>query len=798
MSRRSPCLRIVLCLALAAAAGCTPQQPFYFGDDGDLSHYKGIATDLEVPDVDQRPLDEVCGASAPLSLANPDAQEIWELSLEDAIRYTLENSKVMHYLGGTVDTVGVQTGSIAERAPNGMVTTVYDPALAESNPRFGTEAALSAFDAQFSTSVFWEKADKPLNRVASDIFPNVDRHDLGTFQSQLSKTNATGGTTAIGYNVYYDFDQASPVGPPFGRLWKTDWNVDVTAEFRQPLFQGYGVQFNRIAGPGAIPGYNNGVILARIQTDLALADFEDGVRGMLFDTEKAYWRLYFHYRQLDAAKVGRDAALQTWRRIYNLQQKGARGGEAAQEAQAREQYWLFVGAMETARSDVYTAESQLRYMMGLAVADGRQIRPSDEPTSARVSFDWREVMCEALVRNVDIRRQKWQVKQKELELISAKNYLLPRLDAVGQYRWRGLGNDYWLANQTANTFDSAMGNLVNGDFQDWQFGLEFSLPIGFRKQMAGVRYAQLDLAKQRSVLRELELETSHDLAAAMRELDKFVSLTRTRYEQYIAAKHEVAAVQAAYETGTITLNVLLESQRRAAEAEVEYYRSLSKANENIAYVHYIKGSLLEYNGVWLAEGPWVGKAYFDAHRRAQARDAGLYMDYGFTQPKVISQGPYRQQQNCLAMPTEQLNVAPLEQIEPQQILEPTPEELPTPSPTDSSRSSLGQPAASGPTLSEAAPSDGTVLRMLGEKTGRVVAASGSRSSDVRPAGYNAPASSTGKTTRPAPLPETTAGQWKSANPWRSDAQTRKTSWHESDSHPTSAQGAGAASGWKRM
>ena len=50
-------------------------------------------------------------------------------------------------------------------------------------------------------------------------------------------------------------------------------------------------------------------------------------------------------------------------------------------------------------------------------------------------------MSEAMARNVDLRRQKWRVKETELELIAAKNFLLPRLDAVGQYRWRGLGDD---------------------------------------------------------------------------------------------------------------------------------------------------------------------------------------------------------------------------------------------------------------------------------------------------------------------------------------------------------------------
>jgi hypothetical protein len=59
-------------------------------------------------------------------------------------------------------------------------------------------------------------------------------------------------------------------------------------------------------------------------------------------------------------------------------------------------------------------------------------------------------------------------------------------------------------------------------------------------------------------------------------------------------------------------------------------------------VHYRKGSLLDYDGVYLAEGTWPAKAYFDAMRQARKRDAGYYMDYGYTRPNVVSQGPVQQ------------------------------------------------------------------------------------------------------------------------------------------------------------
>jgi outer membrane protein TolC len=667
MSRRSPSLNVILSLLLVASAGCGAQQPFFFFEDGDLSHYKGIATDLEVPDVDMQGLAEVDGSLPPLTLTNQTPTEIWDITLEEAVRIALTNSKVLRSLGGAITSAPDSLTRMADAVP-----TIYDPARSETNPRFGTEAALAAFDAQFSTSVFWEKNDTPRNTYSfgggdsplESAFPSVLDQDTGTFQARLSKFNATGGSSSLSHNVRYDWQNTS-------RRFPSDWNVDVTAEFRQPLWQGAGVQFNRIAGPGAIPGFNNGVVIARIKTDIALADFEAGVRNLVNDVERSYWELYLTYRELDAVVAGRDSSLQTWRKIHSLYELGARGGEAEKEAQAREQYFLFRAQVEERLSNVYAAENHLRYIMGLTSTDGRLARPADEPATAKVAFDWYETLGEGLVRSIDLRRQRWRVKEKELELIAAKNYLLPRFDVVGRYRWRGLGDHLIDANRKPGQFNDAYGSLTGGGYQESQIGLELSFPIGFRKEMAGVRHAQLNLARERTVLKEQELEISHQLAHAVRHLEKGLVLTRTNFNRRIAAKRQVEAVAAAYETDTVTLDLLLDAQRRLAEAEIQFFRSVVGYNLAITEVHFRKGSLLEYNGVYLAEGPWPGKAYFDARRRARARDAGLYMDYGFTRPNVISRGVY--EQHAGEMPPMEMEVYPEDVLVPEPIPTPAPE-----------------------------------------------------------------------------------------------------------------------------
>lgn len=819
MSRQFSILGVIwLAATIAATLGCRPQQPFYFHEDGDLSHYIGEATNIEYPDVEAERLGEVQGALAPLTLENPDPKEIWELSLEETMKIALDNAKVIRNLGGVVfGANGAQGEPASLTSQAASIPTMFDPAIAETDPRFGVEGALSAFDAQFETSVFWEKVDSPTNVEAgpfSAFRPEVSEQDLGTFQAQLSKVYPTGSVFSISHNVNYEW---SNVGI---RLFPSDWRTNVEAQFRQPLMRGAGVMYNRIAGPGAIPGFNNGVMIARIRTDIALGDFEAAVRNLVRDVERSYWELYYAYRRLDAVKAGRDSALQTWRQAkaeYDV--GGVRGregqarGSAQDEAQARQQYFLFDSTLKESLDNLYRTENALRYIMGLAATDGRLIRPANEPTTAKVNFDWFQSHTESLARNIELRQQKWRVKQRELELIASKNYLLPRLDAVGRYRWLGWGDN--LIDQ--NKGDSnAYSSLTDGLYQEWQIGLEMEMTLGFRRELAGVRNAKLLLAREREVLREAELEMSHQLTIAMRELDDNYHISQTNFNRYLAARDEVDAVLAAYEQGTTTLDQVLDAQRRLAEAVNDYYRRLVDYNQSIMNVHFRKGSLLEYNGVFLAEGPWPDKAYFDALRRARARDASLYLDYGFTMPKVVSRGPISQDESMGGSLFGDQTMAPLP---PGMGGSGLPEEIPTPAPLELNSSPDTEPGvtpapaavvpqpnpgasaaksttAPSPEVRKAARVDLDSLKL--DSPGDSAAARPANSASNAAAAVK-PASFT-ESPAAAPAPATkTANGWKNAKSENATRATTAPATASASSPSTGNSAAGkSAAGWKSV
>jgi outer membrane protein TolC len=640
---------IFLLAAAAMHAGCAVRnRPEVDFGPPDLGHFQQVATAIEYPDAACQTCDALAQTPPPLTLSESDPPPLRDVTLQEAVASALSSSEVLRDMQGTV-----LLSPYSARA-------IQDPAIVETDPITGVEGALSAFDATFESRAFFEKNDRALNNVFFGGGTRLLTQDLHAYSAGITKRTAVGTNFALRHNVFYDFNNS-----PGNDVPNRPWDVNLEAEVRQPLLQGAGAEFNRIAGPNGVPGRFHGVLLGRLNTDVSLSEFEIGVRDFVSDVEDAYWELYYAYRDLDAKRAARDRALETWRRIHALYVNGRRGGEAEKEAQAREQYFRFQEEVETALAGrqldhsryesfrgtggVQSTERRLRRLMGIPISDGLLLRPIDEPMLAKVVFDWNEVLVETLARRAELRRQQWRIKRGELHLAATRNFLLPRLDAVGRYRWRGLGHDLLDPNgDSPDPFDNAYGNLTGGDFQEWQLGVECTAPLGFRQGHVAVRNAELLVARERSLLEEQKREIVHDLSAAFADVERTYVVSQTNYNRQLAAREQLGALEAVYQDAdenekTRLLDLLLDAQRRLADAESQYYRSRIEYTLAVKGVHLQKGSLLDYNEVFLAEGPWPGKAYLDACRRDRLRSAPLGLnDYRMSRGPVVSQGPYAQ------------------------------------------------------------------------------------------------------------------------------------------------------------
>jgi hypothetical protein len=350
------------------------------------------------------------------------------------------------------------------------------------------------------------------------------------------------------------------------------------------------------------------------------------VRDYLSNVENAYWELVFAYRDLEAKKKARDRSLESWQNAKQIAEAVEGGGEKV--AQAAEQYYRFQEEVETALSGrlvegtrtfngttggtfqgtggVYVAERRLRLMIGAPINDNRLLRPATDVVPAQVVLNWDQVAGDALARRTELIRQRLRVRRRNLELTANRNFLLPRLDAVGRYRRRGFGDGLYDPTVPLDR-ELSTDPLLFGDSgtDEWQVGMELAVPIGFRQAHAGVRNAELALARERAVLGEMERQVIHDLSNAVAEQKRSFQLVQTGYNRRVAAERQFELLTAPEVEPLRQLddfNLLLDAVRRLAEAETNYNRALVNYAVALKNVHVEAGDLMQYCNVHFADG----------------------------------------------------------------------------------------------------------------------------------------------------------------------------------------------------
>ncbi len=564
----------------------------------------------------------------PPTVSNFSEQEFWSLTLEEAIELTLANNKVLDKLGGRV--IG---------APAGL-RTAYDPALLETSPFNSAEAALADFDAQFTGNATLDHTERK-NNVTPDptgFFPANTISNLGNLRAAISKTYANGSEFSVFSQSDYNRNNR-----PTNRF-TSSWDTILRAEVRQPLAQGAGTAVNRIAGPNALPGQYNGVLIGRIRGDVALTDFEAAVRDLTRDVEVAYWELYFAYRNLDVAVQAREAARLIW---DNRDKRVAAGlSRPDDEAQTRQQYFEFAQAAinalsgTTPTSGVLGAERELRRLIGLVNHDGQLIRPATEPTIAPVLFDWDQAQEQALAQRVELRRQKWLLRQRELELFAARKLNRWRVDALASVAARGFGDDL-LGNTPGITEDSAFSDLWTGQLDDWGFGVEIRGPLGNRLGHLAIRNAELSVMREQAILREQQKQLLLDLNAAYNEVDRSFTAIGNQFNARTAVIEELESKRKRAVAGDEDVFFLLDAQRRAAVIESNFHRTVVDYNLALQNFVYTSGNLLENYNIQLIEGSWTSDAMADAASK-NARFRYGTVNTNKTDICPISEGPVDQ------------------------------------------------------------------------------------------------------------------------------------------------------------
>jgi hypothetical protein len=628
----------MLLLSAVLGQGCAApgaRLQYLIGDEKALEHYRDYATSIEYPVESEKSETNPDLFRAPRTISSIEEFTRRPVRLEECVKLALSNAAIIRD-----DQSFGSPGNPLMASPS-RVPSVYDTGIQETGFLFGNrgvEAALSDFDALFTNSLQMGRSEdyqnsQNLGLNAGDIL----EEDTGQWQARLEKPLANSGTVALEHSWNYSKNNNT-------RLFPSAYTGSLQAEYRQPLLAGAGTEFTRIAGPLAqglrgVSGVSQGVLISRINTDISLVDFEQSVATLTRDVENKFWDLYLAL-QLYHSEV------HSFKDIVKFKDDLLVRTESADaEYQALNRLYEADARMRGSLADVLSAEQRLRRLMGLPLNDGQFLTPVEVPTEARLIPNWESSLLESLAHRPELRKQKWEIRSLELQLKAAKNLSRPRLDFVSQYRVNGFG-DNLLGNEDSpggTGLESAYETMTRGDATGWGLGFQFSMPLGLRLVRAQVRNYELRLRKARVALQEQEVEVARELANAILEMDRWYELADRGAKRAMVSSDLAIATETRVtsedQRDPISLGRLLDAKITSRDADQGYLRSIVEYNKAITELNFRKGTLLQSNSVYLAEGEWNPGAYDDALRRAEATTHALDNSHVEAKPSEFVAGP---------------------------------------------------------------------------------------------------------------------------------------------------------------
>jgi outer membrane protein TolC len=551
----------LLGLFLSAACGCASNP---------VDVAREVCDNVILPEqrsIDYRDVAKLAPAPIPISAPprtvsdpRPETPE-WPLSLDDAIRIALENTRVVRVLTGTT--------------ASASATTIYDAAIANTL----IDQQRARFDPVLTEKSLWSRTNLPV-AILDPFDPTrslITSNPTDAYSSDfgLTKTNVLGGQ--LGLDV-----TENPTRVPGARgLPLNPQNPSaVTLSYTQPLLQGAGFQVNMAP-----------IVIARLNTEQSFFQYKDGVEELVRGVIQAYWDLVLARLIVWA----RDIQVQQFREAFELESarlKSGLKGDLGTVSQARVTYYQFQANLIAAKADVLTREGALRNLLFLPPADDRRIVPVSAPTSARLRPEWDGMVRLAEQRRPDIVELKLITEADRVRLLQAQNQALPKLDASALYRWNGLSGEMPNGERLSTSA---------GQFTDWSIGVNFSVPLGLRQGRALVREQRLMIVRDEANVEQGIHAASHQLAATVRDLDG-------AYEQYVAFKETRAAADVnvraqneRFRAGqTIYLNVLqaLNDWGNAVSSEAQ---QLTSYNVALAGLERQTGTILETHGLFFFE-----------------------------------------------------------------------------------------------------------------------------------------------------------------------------------------------------
>ena len=486
--------------------------------------------------------------------------------------------------GGT----GTAAGGVGQGA-GGLVTSAL-----------GGGAPIGNFDPVVTANLNINHRASPLTNFVSQLFLGVDQ-----FRTNTGVANFT-------------YQQAFHSGTSFNLMWNNSRSTSLLQTLNPQLSANFQAQITQrlLQGFGFGPNTRN-IRIAKNNREVSDLVFKQQVTLTVTQVQNLYWDLVS--AQEDVKARARSVAVA--QKLHKDNKRQVEIGTLAPieivraEAEvARTRQDLIVAQTTAQQLETSLKNLVLRDLSDPALA-GARIVPTDRITVPPVEpvVPIQDLVATALSARPELAQSRIDMRNREISIRALRNGMLPSLDAFAYWGGSGTAGVPTAFRRPGQTgppqispgFLGGIGTAINqafgGDFPDYAFGLQISIPIRNRAAQADAAQAKVEERQAQLRLRQLENTVRAEVRNALIALQQNRARLDAARKQRELQERTLEAEQKKFQFGASTIFLVIQAQRDLAEAESTVVRALNDYMKSRVGMDRATGQTIHKNGIILEE-----------------------------------------------------------------------------------------------------------------------------------------------------------------------------------------------------
>ncbi|HEU0108650.1 MAG TPA: TolC family protein [Vicinamibacteria bacterium] len=480
----------------------------------------------------------------PTTLASPapDGRPVLDLSLDDAVKRTLENNADI-----AVERYNPEESDYNVRQLKGY----YEPyVISTLGQRSNTQPASNAFAG----------AAAPLTRTLT--------YNFGAFQSL-----PTGGTFEADFNN--NRQTTNSVFSAFNPSFASNFNLSLS----QPLLRNFSIDSTRYQ-----------IKVAKKNQEISDVQFRQSVVNTVANVKSAYYDLIYALDNLEAQRSSLGLAQQLLEENRIKVRVGTMAPldvvAAQSEVASRE---AGVIAAEAAVSDAEDTLKRAMFTSNEPASWDTRIVPTDRPTAEPVTVDVAAAIQTATQKRTDIQAARKNLESTEYGIAYARNQLLPQLNLAAAYGTSGIGGTLiqrqGLGGPIISTVPGGYGDAVSDvfgrNFPTWSVTANLSYPVLNRQAGANSARARISHDQQQASVHRLEMQITQEVRAAGRAVETNYKLVESNRAARVLQEQRLDAETKKFAAGMSTNFLVTQAQRDLALAQVAELQAVANYRKSL-------------------------------------------------------------------------------------------------------------------------------------------------------------------------------------------------------------------------